>query len=66
MMTTKEFAAALNVSHDTVSRWVRQGLVKGKKKSPFSKNSPILIPATELDRVKKLMANESNSLVNAS
>lgn len=45
----------MNVSHDTVSRWVKLGLVKGKKKGPFpAKNSPILIPASELDRVKKL------------
>jgi len=61
MITTKEFAIALNVSHDTVARWVKLGLVKGKKKGPFPvKNSPFLIPASELERVRKLMETNSN------
>jgi helix-turn-helix protein len=61
VVTVTEFAAALNVSHDTVSRWVKLGKVKGKKKGPFpAKNSPILIPASELERVKNLLNGESN------
>ena len=54
-VTVSEFAKAMNVSHDTVARWVKLGLVKGKKKNPFSaKNSPILIPVSEIKRVKQL------------
>ncbi len=62
VVTVNEFAAALNVSHDTVARWVKLGKVKGKKKGPFpAKNSPILIPASELERVKKLMDEPQGS-----
>lgn len=54
--TVKEFADALNVSHDTVTRWVRAGKVQGKKSGVFpGKTNAILIPASELTRVKKLM-----------
>jgi excisionase family DNA binding protein len=61
-MTVKEFADDLGVSHDTVTRWVRLGKVKGKKKSPFGKNSPILIPSSELKRVKELMQAQEKVL----
>jgi len=55
-LTTYEFADALGVSRDTVERWVKLGKVKGQKKGPFpGKTSPIVIPVSELARVKKLM-----------
>ena len=55
-LTTKQVAEILGVSHDTVTRWVKLGKVKGTRKGPFpGRTSPILISAEELDRVKKLM-----------
>lgn len=56
ILTTAQFADALGVSRDTVERWVKAGKVKGSRKGPFpGRTSPILIPAEELERVKKLM-----------
>jgi excisionase family DNA binding protein len=55
-LTTQEAAEKLGVSHDTIARWVKTGKVKGSKKGPFpGRTSPILIPASEIERVKKLM-----------
>ncbi len=60
MITVPEFAKRLGVARNTVSEWVKSGKVKGKKKGPFpGKTSPILIPASELERVKKLMSGEA-------
>ena len=54
-LTTVQFANALGVSRDIVERWVKTGKVKGSKKGPFpGRTSPILIPASELERVKKM------------
>lgn len=54
--TVREVAEMLNVSHDAVTKWVKFGKLKGRKKGPFpGKTSPIVIPASELARVKKLM-----------
>ena len=56
MITVQEFADEIGVARNTVSRWVQAGKVKGIKKGPFpGKTSPILIPISELERVKKLM-----------
>jgi len=56
LMTVPEFAAAMDVDRNTVTEWVRLGKVKGFKKDPFqAKTSPIYIPRSELERVKKLM-----------
>ena len=56
IITVPEFADAIGVARNTVTRWVQAGLVKGVKKGPFpGKRSPILIPASELERVLKLM-----------
>jgi len=55
-ITVPEFAEKLGVARNTVSQWVKSGKVKGTKKGPFpGKTSPILIPVSELERVKKLM-----------
>jgi len=57
-ISTREFADALGVSRDTVERWVKFGKVKGQKSGPFpGKTSSILIPVSELERVKKLVNN---------
>jgi len=54
--TVPEFAEEMGVDRNTVTKWVRSGLVKGFKKDPFQrKTSPILIPKSELPRLKKLM-----------
>jgi len=58
-ITIPEFAEQIGVDRNTVSRWVKSGKVKGTKKGPFpGKTSPILIPISELERVKKLMDGE--------
>jgi excisionase family DNA binding protein len=55
-LTVKEAADRLGVSHDTITRWVNTGKVKGTRKGPFpGRTSPILILASEVERVKKLM-----------
>jgi excisionase family DNA binding protein len=54
-LTTVQFANALGVSRDVVEKWVKTGKVKGSKQGPFpGRTSPILIPASEVERVKKL------------
>lgn len=68
-LTIKQFAKAMHVSRFTVLRWLKSGKVKGYKKGPFpGKTSPIFIPSSELERVKKLaedkeQANERFSLL---
>jgi len=59
-LTTVQFADALGVSRDMVERWVKTGKVKGSKKGPFpGRTSPILIPAAELPRVKRLVQGKA-------
>jgi excisionase family DNA binding protein len=61
-VTVQEFAAQIGVARNTVSRWVQSGKVKGIKQGPFpGKTSPILIPASELERVKKLLESDDLS-----
>jgi transposase len=61
-VSVKQFADEFNVSTDTVLLWVKSGKVKGSKKGPFpGRTSPILIPNSELERVKKLMELRSKS-----
>jgi len=56
-VTVTEFAEQAGVDRNTVTLWVRAGKVKGSKKGPFpGKTSPILIPRSELERVKKLIS----------
>lgn len=63
-ITVLEFAAQIGVARNTVSRWVQSGKVKGIKQGPFpGKTSPILIPVSELNRVKKLMESDELSKV---
>jgi excisionase family DNA binding protein len=59
-LSVVQFADALGVSRDTVERWVKLGKVKGFKLGPFpGKTSPILIPASEMERVKKLQNEQT-------
>lgn len=59
-VTIKQAAEVLGVSHDTVTRWVKLGKVKGFRKSPFpGRTTPILIPAEELERLKKLAKKQA-------
>jgi len=59
-LTIVQFANALGVSRDTVERWVKTGKVNGQRKSPFpGKTSPFIIPASELERVKKLQNEQA-------
>lgn len=54
-LTVKEFAKALGVSHDTVTRWVKAEKIKGYRRGwLIGKTTPIVIPASELTRLLKL------------
>lgn len=54
-LTIPEFADALGVSRDTVERLIKSGKIKAAKKNPFGgRTSPLMIPASELARAKKL------------
>lgn len=60
-LTVGEVAKALGVSHDTVTRWVKTGKLKGRKFGIFpGKTSKILIPRSELTRVEKLIEQRSS------
>lgn len=59
-VTTKQAAKVLGVSHDTIARWVKSGKIKARRKGLFpGKTSPILIPMSELARLKKLMGGKA-------
>lgn len=54
-LTIPEFASALGVSRTTVERMIKDRKIKAAKKNPFAgRTSPLLIPRSELQRVKKL------------
>jgi transposase len=60
-ITVPEFAEKIGMSRETVSRWVRDGKIKGFKKDPFqAKTAPVFIPIGELERVLKLMEQNQN------
>lgn len=59
-LTTSQFADALGVSRDTVERMIKMGKIKAAKKNPIAgRTSPLLIPDTELVRVKKLQNEQA-------
>ena len=59
LLTVPEFAKQIGVNRFTVTKWVKAGKIKGFKKDPFqARTSPIYIPRSELERVKKLMEEE--------
>lgn len=57
-LTVQEFADAMGWSHDTVTRMVKAGEIKGSKKNPFAMTSPFLIPEAEVGRIRKLARHE--------
>jgi excisionase family DNA binding protein len=60
--TIREVAELLGVSHDTVTRWVKSGKVEGVRRGPFpGKTTPILISASEVKRVQKLIEAPAGS-----
>jgi excisionase family DNA binding protein len=55
-VTIAQFAEMLGVSRDTVERMIKQRKLKAAKKNPLGgRTSPLVIPASEVERVKKLM-----------
>lgn len=53
--TTSEFAIVLGLSRDTIERMIKSGKIKAAKRNPFGgKTSPLMIPASELARAKKM------------
>ncbi len=54
-VTIPEFAEALGVSRTTIERMIKNKQIKAVKKNPLAgRTSPLLIPASELERVKKM------------
>jgi excisionase family DNA binding protein len=54
-LTIPQFANALGVSRTTVQRLIVAKKIKAVRKNPFGgATSPLLIPAEELTRAKKL------------
>lgn len=52
-LTIVEFAGRVGLSHDTILRMVKLKRIKGFKKNPLGRNSPIMIPASELEKYKE-------------
>jgi hypothetical protein len=55
MITVKEFAKLVGFSHDTITRMLNSGKIRGIKKNPFSITSPFMIPTEEVARFKKFI-----------
>jgi excisionase family DNA binding protein len=61
-LTIPQFADALGVSRTTVQRMIQNKAIKAVKKNPLAgRTSPLLIPASELARVKKLQNEQAKS-----
>jgi excisionase family DNA binding protein len=59
-LTTKEAAARLGVSHDTITRWVKQGKIKARRAGVFLvKTSPIVIPESEIVKLEKRLNEQA-------
>lgn len=54
-LSTIEVAEIFSVDQVTVGNWIRIGDLKGAvKKNPLRRNSPYLVPKSEVDRLLKL------------
>ncbi|MBI5297932.1 MAG: helix-turn-helix domain-containing protein [Chloroflexi bacterium] len=54
-LTTKQVAEALKLSHDTIIRMIKSGKISARRKNPLGgRTSAFLIPASEIERIKKL------------
>lgn len=51
--TVREAAQDLGLSHDTVTRLIRSGLLRGRKKNQHARTSAFLIDAVELERFRR-------------
>lgn len=61
-LSIPEFAEALGVSRTTVQRLIVAKKIKAVKSNPFGgKTSPFVIPASELERAKKLRNEQAKS-----
>jgi len=61
-LTIPEFAEALGLSRTTIQRMIKDSKIKAVKKNPLAgRTSPLLIPASELERVKKMQNVSSKS-----
>lgn len=56
-ITIPQFAVELGLSRTTIERMIKSNKIKAVKKNPLAgRTSPLLIPASELERVKALVA----------
>jgi excisionase family DNA binding protein len=54
-VSVSQFAQMLGVSRDTIERMIKLGRLKAMRKNPLAgKTSSLLIPVSEVERVKKL------------
>lgn len=53
-LPTKKVAEILHVDPVTIGNWIRNGELKAMKKNPLRRNSPYLVPQSEVDRFLKL------------
>jgi predicted DNA-binding transcriptional regulator AlpA len=62
LLSVPEVAKRLGVSHDTVGRWCRSGIVFPNVvlKNPFGMRSRFLVPVADVDAVMKVL-NEKPS-----
>jgi len=59
-VTTVQFAEMLGVSRDTIERMIKLGKLKAVRKNPLAgRTSPLLIPASEVERVKRLQNEQA-------
>ena len=55
-LRVREVAEQLGVSHDTVTRWIKDGKLQALPRTVFDgKTSPIFISVKEFERVQKLL-----------
>lgn len=55
---TSKAAEILKVDQTTVARWIREGEMKAIKLNPNRRNSPFLVPKSEVDRMLRLQKGE--------
>jgi len=57
-LTIQEFSKEVGVSHDAITRLVKVGIVKARKKNPFGRTAAYFIPLSELERYRRMVAKE--------
>ena len=62
ILRVREVADRLGLSHDTVTRWIKDGKIKALSRTIFDgETSPILISVKEFQRVEKLLEVRAGS-----